>query len=295
MICTNCPRHCGIDRTYEFGFCGMKENPVVAKACLHSWEEPVISGSRGSGTVFFSGCSLRCIFCQNEAISHVAYVSEITTKQLANIFLRLQASGAHNINLVNPTHFAQAIIESLDLVRSRLSIPVIWNSSGYECVETVKKLEGYVDVYLPDIKYWSPTLSKLFSGVSDYFELAQTAIFEMFRQVGDMQLNDEGMIEKGLIIRHLVLPNCTHDSIKILKWISQNFPKGIMVSLMSQFTPNHKTMDKKYLNRRITKEEYRRVNEQLMRLGLDDGFTQDLESAHKQYIPVFDLEGVTED
>lgn len=292
MICNNCPRLCGVDRLDRKGFCGMGRNPVLAKACLHQWEEPVISGTKGSGAVFFSGCSLSCIYCQNYAISHERYGAEITVRQLSDIFLRLQDQGAHNINLVNPTHFAQAIIESMDLVRHKLTIPVVWNSGGYENVETISALEGYIDVYLPDIKYFSPRLSADFSMAADYFEKAQKAVWEMYCQVGDVKMSSEDIILRGLIIRHLILPNCTHDSLKILDWIGRTFKKGVMVSLMSQYTPNIKAEGIKALRRKVSKREYNLVIRRLMEINPEYGFIQDLDSADGKYIPTFDLEGV---
>jgi putative pyruvate formate lyase activating enzyme len=270
----------------------MGQAVFAARAMLHYFEEPIISGTRGSGTVFFSGCPLRCCFCQNYPISHGGMGKEISVERLTEIYKELQGQGAHNINLVNPTHFSCAILESLERSRGDITIPFVWNSSGYERVETLKCFEGHIQVYLPDLKYMSPALSALYSGARDYFDYAGKAILEMYRQVGPVCLNAEGVIEKGLIIRHLVLPNATHDSIKLLYWMKENLPDDITISLMGQYTPfpDHKLP--KGLQRKLTSREYGLVVETLYKLGFKYGFIQDLESASTSYTPQFDLTGV---
>lgn len=292
MDCKACPRNCGIDRENSIGFCKMGEFPKAARASLHFYEEPAISGTNGSGTVFFSGCNLRCRFCQNYPISHGGYGKEISVDRLSEIYLELQDKGAHNINLVNPTIFYRSIIRSIDKVKHKMVIPFVWNSSGYEKAETLKELEGYIDVYLPDLKYFSPKLSSLYSGAHDYFKYASEAILEMYRQVGGVRLDDQGIIEKGLIIRHLILPNSAHDSVKILKWIHDNIPEDAYVSLMSQYTPTLAVRDVPGLNRRISRKEYEYVVDKLYELGLKNGYIQGLDSACLKYTPDFDLSGI---
>ncbi len=225
--CTLCPRRCGVDRNEKRGFCGQGTLPRVARAALHFWEEPCISGVRGSGTVFFSGCTLRCAFCQNYEISHLGNGKEITARRLSEIFRRLEDQGAHNINLVTATPFVPAVLEALNLYRPK--VPVVWNTGGYETVETLKRLEGAVNIYLPDLKHVSPRLAKLCAGAPDYFEVASAALLEMCRQTGEPVYDADGMMQKGLIIRHLILPGCTGDSIRALDFIAEHLPKGTPV------------------------------------------------------------------
>lgn len=292
MECRLCPRNCGIDRSEAFGYCRMGEALYAAKAMLHYFEEPIISGTRGSGAIFFSGCPLRCCFCQNYPISHEGRGKEVSLQRLSEIYGELQHQGAHNINLVNPTHYTPHIIESIEKNKQNLKIPFVWNSSGYEKVETLKRLEGCIQVYLPDLKYMSSALSELYSGAQDYFQYASKALLEMYRQVGGVRLNDEGIIEKGLVIRHLVLPNATHDSIKLLHWIKENLPDDVYISLMGQYTPFPGQKLPKGLQRKLTVREYRLVVEKLQELGFKNGYTQDLDSACASYTPDFDLSGV---
>lgn len=292
MSCEICPRQCGVDRSKESGFCEKGELPVVAKASLHFYEEPILSGCRGSGAVFFSGCNLKCCYCQNYPISHGKVGKIISIERLSEIFLDLQNKGAHNIDLVNPTLFTESVIKSIEAVKHEMKIPFVWNSSGYERVESIKMLEGLIDVFLPDLKYVSTKLSALYSGAGDYFKHASQAILEMYRQVGGVCLNHEGTIEKGLIIRHLVLPNSTHDSAKVLQWISENIPKDAYVSLMSQYTPTLKTQNIRGLDRSLTKREYDLVVQKLYEFGLENGFIQSLDSASLDYTPDFDLSGL---
>jgi len=290
--CTLCPRKCGALREEEQGrgYCGMGANPVVARAALHFWEEPCISGKRGSGTVFFTGCSLKCVFCQNYQISTEREVGKsVTAEQLADIFDRLVAQGAHNINLVNPTHFALPIAQALRL--RKLPVPVVYNSGGYETLETLKLLEGLVDIYLPDLKYADNALAKTFSGAADYVETAQAAVLEMARQTGPAQYDADGMMTRGTIMRHLILPGHTRNSIAVLDWLSSHLPDGVPVSLMAQYIPCGKAQEYPEINRTITRREYEKVQQHLFDLGLD-GFIQERTSASEKFIPPFNLEGV---
>ena len=287
-VCTLCPRRCGVDRGVKTGFCGMGESPRLARAALHFWEEPCISGTRGSGTVFFSGCTLRCAFCQNYEISHLGQGKEITVRRLADIFKVLEEQGAHNINLVTATPFTYAVLDALSLYRP--AVPIVWNSGGYETVDTLRILEGAVDIYLPDIKHVSPRLSKLCAGAPDYFEIASQAIQEMCRQTGPAAYDEQGMMKKGVIVRHLILPGCTVDSCKVLDFIAEQLPQDTPVSLMRQYTPSPYCKIPG-LDRRITDAEYRRVLEHFEALKLT-GYTQEKESADAAYTPPFDLTGV---
>ncbi len=287
-VCTLCPRRCGVDRSQRTGFCGMGELPRVARAALHFWEEPCISGTRGSGTIFFSGCTLRCAFCQNYEISHLGQGKEISVRRLADIFKMLEDQGAHNINLVTATPFAYAVLDALGLYRP--PIPIVWNTGGYEILETLKLLEEAVDIYLPDLKHVSSRLSKLCAGAPDYFEAASAALKEMCRQTGPAVYDENGIMKKGVIVRHLILPGCTMDSRKALDFIAENLPQGTPVSLMRQYTPSSYCAIPG-LDRRITDAEYSRVLEHFRALGLT-GYTQEKESADSAYTPPFDLTGV---
>ena len=286
--CTLCPRRCKVDRREKTGFCGMGEMPRVARAALHFWEEPCISGTRGSGAVFFSGCTLRCAYCQNYEISHLGQGKEITVQRLADIFRALEDQGAHNVNLVTGTPFVPSILKALEMYRP--GIPIVWNSGGYETVETLKMLEGAVDIYLPDLKHVSPRLSKLCAGALDYFEIASAALQEMCRQTGSAVYDAEGMMKKGVIVRHLILPGCTGDSKKALDFIAEKLPPGTPVSLMRQYTPSRYCAIQG-LDRRVTDQEYERVLAHYEALGLT-GYTQEKESADSAYTPPFDLTGV---
>ncbi len=291
--CMLCPRHCKAERNIHNGFCGGGSLPKVARAALHFWEEPVISGEEGSGTVFFSGCPLQCVFCQNHNISSGNFGQEITVERLAEIFLELQEQGANNINLVTATHYVPQIIQALDLIGEKLHIPVVYNSSGYETIETLKLLEGYVDIYLPDLKYLDSDRALRYSNAADYSQIATTAILEMFRQVGAVQYDDRGMLKKGLIVRHMVLPDGVEDSVNILQWIAENLPlDDILVSIMSQYTPFHRSAEYPEIHRRLTEEEYETVLDALDDLEIENGFCQELSSASEEYTPSFRLEGV---
>ncbi len=290
MICTLCPRKCGAERgkAEGKGVCGVGALPKIARAALHMWEEPCISGTRGSGAVFFSGCGLKCIFCQNEGISHGGEGEIVGVQRLSEIFRELEAQGAHNINLVTAAQFVPAVIEALDLYRPK--IPIVYNSSGYESVETLKMLEGYVDIYLPDFKYIDPQMAKLLSGAADYPEVAKAAIYEMLRQTGPAVYDQDGIMLRGTQIRHLVLPGLTGDSMKILSVIADEF-SGAAVSLMGQYVPFGKALAMPGLNRRLKKKEYARVLAHMEAIGLD-GYRQELESASEAFVPAFDGTGV---
>ena len=288
MICTLCPRRCGVDRRVKTGFCGMGESPRIARAALHFWEEPCISGARGSGAVFFSGCTLRCAYCQNWGISHEGRGKDVSVRRLADIFRALEDQGAHNINLVTATPFTYAILDALEIYRP--GVPIVWNSGGYETLETLRLLSGAVDVYLPDLKHVSPRLSALCAGAPDYFAVASAAIREMCRQTGPAVYDENGVMQKGVVVRHLILPGCTVDSCRVLDFIASELPEGTPVSLMRQYTPIPQCAVPG-LDRRITDREYARVLEHFQSLGLT-GYTQEKESADAAYTPPFDLTGV---
>lgn len=287
--CILCPRQCGVDRTERVGYCGSGSLPKVARAAKHHWEEPCISGTEGSGTVFFSGCTLGCVFCQNREISRGGTGREVTIEHLADIFKRLEGQGVHNLNLVTPTHFTPQILQALELAKP--TVPIVMNCGGYERVETLLQWEGKVQVYLPDLKYFSTELSAKYSAAPDYFAVASKAILEMHRQ--QPQLIWEGdLLKRGLIIRHLVLPGCMKDSLQILDFLDKNLPKdGFLLSLMSQFTPTEACRTYPEINRRVTTYEYRKVADRAAELGFS-GFAQDRRSAKEEYTPPFNLEGV---
>lgn len=290
MGCDSCPRYCDVDRRAgETGFCRTKALPLVALCDLHLWEEPPISGSRGSGAVFFGRCNLRCVFCQNHDISQGDFAGvEMDAARLADAFLELQGRGAHNINLVSPTHFSEEIARAMRVAREHgLSVPFVYNSNGYDSQETLARMAGLVDVYLPDLKYVSEDLSARYSSARDYFRHASKAILEMSKQVGVPRFAPQGTIERGLIVRHLVLPGCAEDSIQVLRWIKDNLPRGTYLSLMSQYHPCHRAAEFPEVNRGITEDEYARVVDELERLGLEDGFIQDLTSSTPDYTPDF--------
>ena len=285
--CNLCPRKCNIDRNTSVGFCLCSNTAVVSKFMLHKWEEPPISAQNGSGAVFFSGCTLKCVYCQNQEISRKPQGTEYSPKQLADIFLQLQENGAHNINLVTPTHFTNQIISALELVKHKINIPIVYNTSGYETVDTLKLLKGYIDIYLPDFKYYNSELAQKYSKAPDYFDVAVKAIKEMYDQVGAYRENNNGLAIKGVIIRHLVLPGCRHDSVKILEEIKKALPiKNIRLSLMSQFTPDFVSPEYKELSRKITSFEYNYVLNKAIELGFD-GFFQQKDSASAKYTPNF--------
>lgn len=288
--CEECPRRCGALRTETTGngVCGMGLFPKIARAALHYWEEPCISGKNGSGAVFFSGCGLRCVFCQNAEISFERKGKTVPPGRLADIFRELVAQGAHNINLVTASHFTDAVLEALREYRP--PVPVIFNSSGYETLETLRRLEGWIDVYLPDLKYMRPEVSARYSGAPDYFQFASAAIREMVRQTGAPVYDSDGILQQGTLVRHLILPGNTRNSIEVLNWLKEFLP-DTPVSLMAQYIPCGRAADYPEIDRRITKREYRKVLDHLFYLGLD-GYVQERTAARKEYIPSFLQEGV---
>ncbi|MBQ6427681.1 MAG: radical SAM protein [Oscillospiraceae bacterium] len=290
--CTLCPRQCGIDRTSgKLGFCGVPENPVVARAAPHFGEEPCISGEHGSGAVFFSGCTLRCVFCQNFELSRGRQGKEITVDRLRDIFLELQDQGVHNINLVTADHYASAVRKALDGLNLR--IPVVWNCSGYESVETLRTLEGLVQIYLPDLKYLDRTLSKRYSAAPDYPEVATAAIREMVRQTGPFRLDSDGMLQNGVLIRQLILPGQGENSKQVIDWVSNSFePDEVLFSLMSQYTPMGNLERFPELREPVSPELDAEIYDYLMQSRIENGFYQDLESATGDMIPKFDQTGV---
>ena len=290
-ICSDCPRSCNALRGETGrGFCRMGAEPVIARAALHFDEEPVISGTRGSGAVFFSGCALRCRFCQNFPISHEGFGQRVSVERLREIYAELIAQGAYNINLVNPTHFARAILESLD---APLPVPVVWNSGGYEKVETLQLFEGRVQVYLPDLKYLDRTIAKQYSAAADYPEIATAAIQEMVRQTGPFVLDSDGMLQKGVLIRHLILPEQGENSTRVIDWVSKTFqPDEVLFSLMSQYTPMGNLDRFPALRRPVSPALDAELYEYLMQSRIENGFYQDLESSTGDMIPKFDQTGV---
>ena len=293
--CELCPRRCGAERSKGAGFCGMGERVVAARAGLHFWEEPCISGESGSGAVFFTGCVMRCRFCQNSEISRDKKGKEISEERLAEIFLELEEQGALNINLVNPTHFVPQIIRSLELARKRgLRVPIVYNSGGYERVETLKMLDGIVDIYLPDVKYFDDELAVKLSSAPRYFEIAMNAVSEMLRQTGAPVFDERGILQKGTVVRHLVLPNCYKDSVEVIKRVGERFGGEILFSLMSQYTPFGEVKtnpDFAKMNRRITTFEYEKALDAVLEAGLR-GFMQEKSSAKEEFTPSFDLTGI---
>ncbi len=289
-LCTACPRNCKIDRTKFPGFCGTTDTFRVARAALHHWEEPCISGSKGSGTVFFSGCNLKCVYCQNFEISHNAFGKDISDERLNGIFDELIALGAHNINLVNPTHYSLRLAEVFK--KKKPAVPIVYNTSGYETVDTLRELEGIVDIYLTDLKYCDGKVAKKYSKAEDYFDFTAEAIREMKRQQPEDIFDADGIMQKGVIIRSLILPGNISQSMKALDFVADNFGNETIVSLMSQYTPCGKSEEYPTINRRISKREYTTVLSHLDSLGFENAYVQELSSAKEEYIPPFDLTGV---
>ncbi|WP_019227677.1 radical SAM protein [Sedimentibacter sp. B4] len=292
--CIICPRNCKVDRTKgNRGYCRETDKLVVARASLHMWEEPCISGTNGSGTVFFSGCSLGCIYCQNFNISNGMSGKEITTERLAEIFLELQSKGAHNINLVTPTHFVVQIMDAIIMSRNKgLNIPIVYNTSGYEKIETIKMLEGHVSVYLPDLKYMDENIAKKYSNCQDYFSHASKAIEEMVRQTGEIEFDENGMVVKGVIVRHMTLPGYLDDSKNIIRYLHETYKHKIYLSIMNQYTPLTEVSKYPEINRKITEDEYDELVDYAVDIGVENGFIQEGETALESFIPVFDKEGV---
>lgn len=291
MICQLCPRRCGALRTETEGkgYCRMPALPVLARAALHQWEEPPISGTRGSGTIFFSGCPLGCVFCQNEEISHRDVGKTVTVQRLRQICMELVDQGAHNINFVTPTHYSHILAQVLD---TPLPVPVVFNSGGYDSVSTLKSLEGKIDIYLPDLKYMDNAPAGRYSAAPDYPAVAAAAIREMVRQVGPCVFDENGLLKKGVIIRHLVLPGQAEGAKQVMDWVAREFPKGtVLFSLMSQYTPYGRADQFPEIDRKLRRGEIRAVQDYMDALGLD-GFTQERTSAKREYTPPFDLSGI---
>lgn len=290
MNCTLCPRNCEVDRMKKMGFCHSGPTAVITRAAPHLWEEPPISGTNGSGTVFFAGCNLRCVFCQNVAISRDGTKGRaVTAEELRTIFLRLKDEGVHNINLVTPTHFAHVIGEALN---EPIGLPVVYNSGGYEQVETLRSLEGKIQIYLPDMKYMDEGIAAQYSAAPDYPQVAKEAILEMFRQVGPCRLDEDGILQQGIIIRHMILPGHTKNTLAVIDWVANTFKKGeVLFSLMSQYTPTEEVANHKNLGRKITRREYKKCRDAMLDAGIEDGFVQDLTAATDGYVPDFDGTG----
>ena len=290
LDCKLCPRECGADRSHKKGFCGESNALRVARASLHMWEEPPISGASGSGTVFFSGCNLGCVFCQNHEIAHDHKGKEISPRDLADIFLTLEKKGAANINLVTAVHFVPHVIAALDIAKANgLSIPTVYNSSGYESEETLRALRGYIDIYLPDYKYRSPLLAERFSKAKNYPEIAERALAEMVLQTGPCIFDESGMMKKGVIVRHLVLPGHTDDSMAVLEYLHKTYGDRIYISIMNQYTPMRKYEAYPELSRKLTSYEYGKVVKFAEKIGIKNGFLQSGEAAKESFIPSFDL------
>lgn len=288
--CNLCPRQCNIDRQSTYGFCKTSDRITLGRAGLHFWEEPCISGYGGSGAIFFSGCNMGCIFCQNMPLSRGKVGKEITVKRLREIFDELIDEGADNINLVTPSHFVPQIARALS--EEKLPVPVVYNTSSYEEVSTLRMLDGLIDIYIPDLKYVKSTIARAFSNAPDYYEKAMPAIKEMYRQTGDAVSDEDGMLQKGIIIRHLVLPGYTENTYDVIDKVSESFSDGVLFSLMSQYTPPKKQLKYPSLNRRLTEEEYERAVDYMYLAGIENGFVQELSSAKEEYTPDFNLQGV---
>lgn len=288
-ICNQCPRKCNIDRDSKTGICGVNSEYKIARAALHYWEEPCISGEKGSGTVFFSGCSLKCVFCQNSVISDGCFGKEISEERLIEIFKELEDSGAENINLVSPTQYALQLADTLS--KYKPSIPVVYNTGGYDSVESLKALDGLIDIYLTDMKYVSPSVAKKYSRAENYFEACSKAVLEMRRQQPE-DIFENGLMKKGMIIRHLVLPGNISQGMKMLDWVDENLSNQTIISLMGQYMPCAKAADYPTINRKISKREYDTVILHAEKLGFENVYIQELDSSSQEYIPDFDLTGV---
>ena len=287
--CTICPHNCKINRTKNPGRCKSTDKIKIALYSIHNFEEPCISGEKGSGTIFFSNCNMNCVFCQNYEISQLGRGKEITIEELANVMIKQQERNVQNINLVTPTSYALHIVEAIKIARKKgLEIPIVYNTNGYESVETLKLLEGYVDIYLPDLKYYYDDLAKKYSKVDNYFEIATKAIQEMYRQVGAPVLDENGVMKKGLMIRHLILPNEVQNSKKVLKWIKENIDSNVYVSIMAQYFPTYKAKEIPEIARKITKEEYEKVENYLYELDLENGYIQELGEHEEEYVPTWE-------
>lgn len=293
--CRLCPHKCKVNRLEgKIGRCRATEKVKISLVSLHHFEEPCISGTNGSGTIFFSNCNFNCVFCQNYKISQEGMGQDVSIEFLANSMLEEQNKGAHNINLVTPVMYVYHIIEAIKIAKAKgLNIPIIYNSNGYENIETLKLLEGYIDVYLPDFKYANNELGKKYSNINNYFEITSKAIKEMYRQVGPPKLDENGLIKRGLIIRHLILPNEIENSKKVLKWIIDNIGKKVYVSIMAQYFPTYKAKNISELNRKINKDEYKKIEEYIYKIGIENGYMQDLGEHEEEYVPDFKNNSLT--
>lgn len=288
--CNICPHKCGINRTKQVGRCMATDKIKIALYSVHDFEEPCISGEKGSGTIFFSNCNMNCMFCQNYEISQQGKGKDITIEELSDIMIKQQEKNVENINLVTPTSYAIQIKEAVKLAKNKgLKIPIVYNTNGYEDTETLKLLEGIIDIYLPDLKYFYNELGKKYSKVDNYFEIATKAIKEMYRQVGVPQINEKGIMQKGLMIRHLILPNNIENSKNVLKWIKENINNNVYVSVMAQYFPTYKSKEIKELNRKLTKEEYEEVEQYLYELDLENGYIQELGEHEEEYVPKWEI------
>ena len=289
--CEICPHKCGINRNNnQIGRCKSKDTVKIALYSTHDFEEPCISGKRGSGTVFFSNCNMNCVFCQNYEISQLGKGREITIEDLAEIFLKQQEKDVENINLVTPTSYAYQIIEAIKIARNNgLRLPIVYNTNGYENIETIRALEGFVDIYLPDLKYEDNKLAMEYSKVNNYFEIATDAIKEMIKQVGVPKFDENGLMKKGVLIRHLVLPNYIENSKKVLLWIKQNLPNDIYVSIMAQYFPTYKAKEDEKINRKLTFEEWNKIEDFVQEIGIENGFIQELGEHEEEYVPKWDF------
>ena len=288
--CTICPHNCGIDRNKYVGRCKSNSKVKIALYSTHNFEEPCISGEHGSGTIFFSNCNMNCIYCQNYEISQLGRGKEISNEELAEIMLKQQEKGVENINLVTPTSYTLNIIEAIKIAKNKgLKIPIVYNTNGYEKVETLKLLKGYIDIYLPDFKYAENELGKKYSKVDNYFEITTKALKEMYEQVGTPKLDENGIMKKGIMIRHLVLPNNIENSKKVLKWIKNNFENKVYVSIMAQYFPTYKAKETNDINRKLTKEEYSEIETYLYDLDLENGYIQELGEHEEEYVPKWEF------
>lgn len=285
--CEICPLKCGINREEnKVGRCKSTSKIKIALYSIHNFEEPCITGNNGSGTIFFSNCNMNCVYCQNYEISQQGKGKEYSIEELAQIFMKQQKAGVENINLVTPTSYTLQIIEAIKIARKMgLKLPIIYNTNGYERVETLKLLEGYIDIYLPDLKYYYNELGKRYSKVDNYFEFVTNAIKEMYRQVGAPVFNEKGIMQKGLMIRHLVLPNNIENSKKVLKWLKENLNENVYINIMAQYFPTYKAKDITELNRKLTKKEYNIIEDYVYELGIKNGYMQDLGEHEEEYVP----------
>ncbi len=290
--CNLCPRNCNVNRYLNKGYCGQNSYLKVARAALHFWEEPCLSGENGSGTVFFSGCSLGCVYCQNQNISNGNIGKEISVSRLTQIYFELESKNAHNINLVTPSHFAPLVKESIELAKKDgLKIPFVYNTGGYDKVSTIKMFDKLIDIYLPDLKYIAEDLSFRYSNAKDYFKYASKALSEMVKQTGKCLFDNNNILKKGVIVRHLVLPGFTEESKKIIKYLYDEYKDDIYISIMNQFTPINLN-DFPEINRKVTENEYNKVIDFALSLGIENAYIQEGGTADESFIPEFNLEGI---